>query len=143
VLISGLLVAVPGVVHDGTRHIAARIEALRRDGDAVLAYRRYPYDLPFLLDARTPLAVVEDWDDPAIAAEDSWRRELWLGRGWRPESQAWLVKPEALPGRCGPGARCFVVAREKDATALRASLRLEELEREGRLVLLASPAAAR
>ncbi|HET9553435.1 MAG TPA: glycosyltransferase family 39 protein [Anaeromyxobacteraceae bacterium] len=143
VLIAGLLVAVPGVVRDGTRGLAARIEALRRDGDAVLAYRRYPYDLPFLLDLRAPLPVVEDWDDPAIAREDSWRRELWLGRGWRPESQAWLVKPEALSERCGPGARCFVVARERDVAALRASLGLEELAREGRLVLLASPAAAR
>jgi hypothetical protein len=88
------------------------------------------------------VTVVARWDDPAIAREDSWRRELWLGRGWLPDARAWLVQPEELPARCGVGARCFVVALQGDVPALRASLGLEVLETEGRLALLASPAIA-
>ena len=130
------------MIGDSTGPLAERIRALRREGDAVVAYGRYVYDLPFLLDARDPVTVVARWDDPAIAQEDSWRRELWLGRGWRPSSRAWLVQPDELPARCGPGARCFVVAREGDAPALRATLGLEVLETQGRLALLASPGVA-
>lgn len=139
VLVVGLLPAAPGIVHDGHRRIAARILALQREGDEVIAYRRYPYDLPFLLDRRAPLVVALDWDDLAIAREDSWRHELWTGRRWMPASEAWLVPPAALTTRCGAGARCFVIAGAADAEQLRAELGLEPLEVEGKAVLLATP----
>jgi 4-amino-4-deoxy-L-arabinose transferase-like glycosyltransferase len=142
VLLAAALPAIPALVQDGSGRLATRIRALRREGDAVVASGRYVYDLPFLLDARAPVTVVARWDDPAIAREDSWRRELWLGRGWHPAARAWLVQPEELPARCGEGARCFVVARQGDVPALQASLGLEVLETEGRLALLASPAIA-
>jgi 4-amino-4-deoxy-L-arabinose transferase-like glycosyltransferase len=142
VLVTGLLPAVPGVIQDGSRRLAARIRALQREGDVVVAYRRYAYDLPFLLDRQAPLIVVAEWDDPAIAREDSWRRELWLGRTSHPEAKDWLIAPDELPARCGPGARCFVLARAADVAPLQTALGLEVLEAEGRTVLLASPVIA-
>jgi hypothetical protein len=84
--------------------------------------------------------VVEPWDDPAIAREDSWRHELWVGLGWRPEARRWLIRPWELAPRCAPPARCFVVARARDVAELQAAVRLEVLETQGHAVLLATPA---
>jgi hypothetical protein len=109
--------------------------------DAVVHYRQYRYDLPFYLaGSRAPDVVVTDWSDPHIAVEDNWRRELWLGRQWRPESQAWLIDPGRLRERCGGERRCFVVANRDEIDGLRALVDLEPIESRGRLMLLGTPA---
>lgn len=129
--------AVPHDVMDIARILAPRLA----DGDAVVHYRQYRYDLPFYLPgSRVPDVVVTDWSDPHIAVEDNWRRELWLGRQWRPESQAWLVDPGRLREMCGGDRRCFVVANRDEIDGLRALVDVEPIESRGRLVLLGTPA---
>lgn len=139
VLLAGAGFAVPGVVDLGTDRLAEKLRPLLRDGDAVVAYRQWFYDLPMALDRREPILTVDDWDDPAIARRDDWRRELWLGRGWRPGSSAWLIGREAMVARCGAG-RCFVIARRDRVAELGALLPVVELAAQGRSVLLVTAA---
>jgi hypothetical protein len=142
VLLTGLSLAAQALLPQGTDRLADRIRALRREGDTVVAWRHYYYDLTFLLDDRAPVVVAERWDDPAIARQDSWRRELLLGRTWQPGGSGWLQLPDEVERRCGGPARCFVVAPAPEVEALRARLPLVPLQTQGRAVLLATPAAA-
>ena len=139
---AGALLSVPHLVKDGTGSLAGIIRPLLREGDRVVCYRRYFYDLPVHLDRREPLVVVDDWDDPEIPHQDNWRRELWLGLRWRPEAAAWMISPERYRSLCGPGARCFTLVRRADAAELD-SLGLVQLGEAGDALLLATPAAAR
>ncbi|HEY6107233.1 MAG TPA: hypothetical protein VIV59_14710, partial [Anaeromyxobacteraceae bacterium] len=138
---AGAILTVPSLVRDGTQALAERIRPLLQDGDRVVCYRKYFYDLPVHLGRREPLLVVDDWDDPAIAGKDNWRRELWLGLRWRPEAAAWMVKPERFRTLCGAGSRCFVVVRRADAAELE-PLALVPLGEAGDKLLFATRAAA-
>jgi 4-amino-4-deoxy-L-arabinose transferase-like glycosyltransferase len=140
---AGALLTVPSLVRDGTQSLAERIRPLLQEGDRVVCYRKYFYDLPFYLGRHEPLLVAYDWDDPAIEKTDDWRREFWLGLRWRPEAAAWMVTPERFRELCaGDGARCFVVVLRADAAELE-RLALVPLGEAGDKLLLATRAAAR
>jgi 4-amino-4-deoxy-L-arabinose transferase-like glycosyltransferase len=141
-LFACVLPAVPHVVRDSTQPLAERLRPLLREGDLVASYRRYFYDLPIYLDRREPIIVAERWDDPEIPRRDNWQRELLLGRQWMPESEGWLVAPTTLLDRCGPGARCFVLARASDEGTLRWRFALVPVAEANGIRLLATPAAA-
>jgi hypothetical protein len=71
----------------------------------------YYFDLPFYARLRQPVPVLDDWDDPRIAARDNWRRELVDAGQFAPAVVAQrLVLPAVLgqPGNC-PGRRSWVV----------------------------------
>lgn len=139
---AGAILTVPHLIRDGTGSLAARIRPALRDGDRVVCYRTYFYDLPLHLGLREPLVVVDDWNDPSIAERDNWRRELWIGLQQLPQAGAWMVTPERFREMCGGEARCFVAVRSRDAGELE-PLHLLHLAAEGDRLLLATPSAAR
>ncbi|HEY6006302.1 MAG TPA: hypothetical protein VIV57_25710, partial [Anaeromyxobacter sp.] len=141
-LYAAALPAVPHFARDSTRPLAERLAPLLREGDVVASYRRWFYDLPMYLDRREPVVVAEHWSDPEIPRRDNWQRELLLGRQWMPGSAAWLVEPDGLERRCGPEARCFVLARARDEEELRARLALVPLAEANGVRLYATPAAS-
>ncbi|WP_428419769.1 phospholipid carrier-dependent glycosyltransferase [Methylibium sp.] len=64
---------------------------------------------------RAPLShlpwIVSDWDDPAIAAGDSWRKELTDGARFDPDTGArLLLRPAQLPARLAEVERAWIVA---------------------------------
>lgn len=83
------------------------------------------FDIPFYAGLRAPVAIVDDWDTPAVRERDNWRKELadaadftHRGRGDGP-----LVTPAELPGRlCGGTGRHWLVGAN-DAAARYAFLR--------------------
>lgn len=141
-LYAAALPAIPRLTRDSTQPLAERLRPLLRDGDVVASWRRWFYDLPLYLDRREPLVVAEHWRDPEIPRRDNWQRELLLGRQWMPESEAWLVEPDALARRCRPEARCFVLARARDEGELRERLALVPLAEANAIRLYATPAAS-
>ncbi len=69
-----------------------------REGDQVLMLDHYVFDLPFYLQLRSPVAVVDRWDDPGIALQDNARKEIADAGRFAPARAAkTLVLPVALP----------------------------------------------
>ena len=59
-----------------TAEIAAALLTHRAPGEPVLMLQHYFYDVPFYARLHDPVTVVDDWQDPEIRTEDSWRKEL-------------------------------------------------------------------
>jgi len=70
----------------------------------LLVMGEYPYDLPFLLNNKRPLWVVQDWDRERLLAGDNWRREMFEGSNFEPstgQSLKALNTPEAESKNAG------------------------------------------
>ncbi len=78
--------------------------------DAVLMIEGYDFDLPFYAGLRGPVWVADQWDDPAIRREDSWRKELLEAADFAPALRDRLLPLTLLASRDCPGARTWVVA---------------------------------
>lgn len=59
-----------------TAEIAVALQTRRAPGEPVLMLQHYFYDVPFYARLHDPVMVVDDWQDPEIRTEDSWRKEL-------------------------------------------------------------------
>lgn len=122
------------------RSLAQALRAQYRPGDPVLAFDHYPYDLAFLARLQQPVVSVGDWQDPAIAQRDDWRKEL-VDAGRFDEaaaarqllrrdaaatvmcsaSQAWLLVGSRQSPPAVPPGTLQEVARNRDLVLLRFS----------------------
>ncbi len=59
-----------------SKALAEAWRAQARPGDGLVSLRLYRFDFPIYAQLREPLPVYHAWDDPALAAQDSWPREL-------------------------------------------------------------------
>lgn len=72
--------------------------------DTLYAVGGFPYDLPFLIQARRPMVVVQDWAELRRSAGDTWTRELFEGADFDPAAGRVLQSAEVLPAaRQQPG----------------------------------------
>lgn len=116
------------------RPLAQALLAQRQPGEPVIFAGGYFYDLPFYARLDRPVAVVEDWHDPAIGQRDNWRKELldasrFAADGGTPvladasrldpgpcaAVSTWVVATAAAAARYGLAERARPVARSGDA----------------------------
>ncbi|WP_256646240.1 ArnT family glycosyltransferase [Thermomonas paludicola] len=99
-----------------SKGLGLELRAQRQAGEPVFLLGEYYFDLPIYARLEQPVAYVLDWDDPAIRARDTWRKELADAGGFDPalaptlllrpvqlapslcrSPVAWLVGPRAAP----------------------------------------------
>jgi hypothetical protein len=116
------------------RPLAQELLAKRQPGEPVIFAGGYFYDLPFYARLDRPVAVVEDWHDPAIGQRDNWRKELFDAAGFASDGGAqvladasrldpgpcavastWIVATAAAAARYDLAARAMPMARSGDA----------------------------
>lgn len=67
-------------------------------GDQVVFFQAYYFDIPFNARLRTPVVVVDDWDDPSVFQRDNWRKELADAGRFDPRSAREMLRtPAQLP----------------------------------------------
>jgi hypothetical protein len=83
--------------HDSARPMGQALEARRQPGEPVVMFKQYVYDLPFYARLEQPVLVADNWQDPDVARDDSWRRELLDAGAFDPTlARRVLVTPQAL-----------------------------------------------
>lgn len=70
--------------------IAAYIRCAHLERAQWMVVGEYPYDLPYLVQLRTPLWVLQDWAYERANAGDNWRRELFEGAEFERSRDAYL-----------------------------------------------------
>lgn len=76
------------------------LDAQRRAGEPIYMLDRYYFDLPFYANLQAPVAVVDDWDDPALRRRDSAPKELADAGNFDSDAAAeFLVKTSELTAR--------------------------------------------
>ena len=80
----------------GTADIARVLACDARAEDRIYTLDHFPYDLPFLLQARQPMIAVQDWPTLRRAARDGWQRELFEGAEFDRLAGTVLQTPDAL-----------------------------------------------
>mgnify|MGYP002075699001 FL=1 len=96
------------------RELALKLRGLLQPGErAVLVGGPY-FDLPFYARLADAPIVLADWDDPAIAVRDDWRKELRDAARFEPGTGARvLLRPQDLAAsRCALQASWFVAPAE-------------------------------
>ncbi|WP_144640637.1 ArnT family glycosyltransferase [Bordetella genomosp. 13] len=92
--------------------LAPQVAARMQPGDVTASLHAYPFDLGFYTRSRTPFWVVDEWDSPAIAQRDNWRKELYDAGEFAPAvAQEVLVTAQALRQRlcaAAPGSRFWL-----------------------------------
>jgi 4-amino-4-deoxy-L-arabinose transferase-like glycosyltransferase len=93
-----------------SRALGAALRSGVESGDRVVLLQGAYFDLPFYGRLRTPPLVVDDWNDPNIAARDNWRKELAdAGRFDGGGARRLLLTPAGLTQRyCDPAATWLV-----------------------------------
>jgi len=121
-----------------TRALAQALRAQRQPGEPVIFAGAYFYDLPFYAHLDRPVAVLEDWHDPAIGQHDNWRKELLDAAGFAADggepvladasrldpgpcagTSTWIVATAAAAARYGLAARALPIASSGDASLWR------------------------
>jgi 4-amino-4-deoxy-L-arabinose transferase-like glycosyltransferase len=89
-----------GLIYErnGIQPLVAQVRPLLTSAnDEIVALRIAPFSLPFYLRHRSPIRVVEDWDEPRFLQKDSWRRELHEAAKFDPaRAQIVLLKPQGF-----------------------------------------------
>jgi len=65
--------------------IAVALQSARSPGEPIVMLNRYYYDLPFYADLRTPVTVVDNWDQAGIDRNDDWHRVMTDAAGFDPK----------------------------------------------------------
>jgi 4-amino-4-deoxy-L-arabinose transferase-like glycosyltransferase len=122
--------------------IARTLARLRAPGDRVVFVKEYFFDIPLHARIAEPVPVIDNWQDPAIATRDNWRRELAEAAPFAPTlAQALLVDAEhGFALRCG--APLWVLAKLGDDAPVAALPGATRVEASKRVVLWRVPAAA-
>lgn len=88
-------------------------------GDGLLSLRLYRFDFPIYAQLKEPLAVYHAWEDPALAAQDSWPRELIDAARFDPAVGKQVLRPAAgLKAALCAHEVTWVVARKDDGEPL-------------------------
>ena len=80
----------------GTADIARVFACDALPDDRLYSLDHFPYDLPFLLQARRPMIAVQDWPTLRRSASDGWQREMFEGAEFDPAAGVVLQTPDAL-----------------------------------------------
>jgi hypothetical protein len=79
--------------------------------DTVVFLNDYYFDIPFYAGLRSPVLVVDDWNDPQLTQRDNWRKELFDARRFSPPlARPVLVQPASLPQTLCTATVTWVVA---------------------------------
>jgi len=95
-----------------SRGAALALAAAIAPGDKVVMVEEYLYDVPFYAQLVDPVIFVSDWNDPALAHQDSWRNELLDAARFAPERGRQVLQPIELLGQlaCGTGTTWLPVS---------------------------------
>ncbi len=121
--------------------IARTLARLRAPGDRVVFVKEYFFDIPLHARIAEPVPVIDNWQDPAIATRDNWRRELTEAAPFAPTLAATLLV-DAEHGyalRCG--APLWVLVKGGDEAPVAALPGATRIEVSNRVALWRVPAA--
>ncbi len=102
-----------------SKALAATWRAQARPGDGLLSLRLYRFDFPIYAQLAQPLPVYHVWEDPSLAAQDSWPRELIDATEFDPEAGKQVLRPvaELKTALCAHDVT-WVIARKDDVEPL-------------------------
>ncbi|MDP2371937.1 ArnT family glycosyltransferase [Rhodoferax sp.] len=101
----------------GTADIARVLACEAGAEDRIYILDRYPYDLPFLRQARQPMIAVQDWPTLRRSAGDGWQRELFEGAEFDRLAGAVLQTPDVLPSAARTPGNWLVMPRDGELNA--------------------------
>lgn len=128
----GSVTAVAVAPLPSARQLAQTLRAQRQPGDPVIFAGGYFYDMPFYARLDRPVAVVDDWHDPAIGQHDNWRKELLDASRFAADGGAQVLADATrlAPGACA-GASTWIVATAAAATRYGLADRAQPIARSG------------
>ena len=71
-----LFIAIGIVGIHTSREVALKLRDQRLPAEPVFMVHDYYYDVPYLAKLTQPVTIVADWNDPALASNDNWQREI-------------------------------------------------------------------
>jgi 4-amino-4-deoxy-L-arabinose transferase-like glycosyltransferase len=86
-----------------SQEIAQALGCRIQPTDEVWVSGAYPYDLPFMLNLKKPVVVIEDWPTVRRTAGDNWQRELFEGADFDAAAARVLQTPDLLQRTPAPG----------------------------------------
>ncbi len=102
-----------------SKALAAAWREQARPGDGLLSLRLYRFDFPIYAQLAQPLPVYHAWEDPALAAQDSWPRELIDATEFDPDTGKQVLRPVAeLKSALCAQEVTWVIARKDDGEPL-------------------------
>jgi len=136
-----LVVRTPHSTRDAAQLLASRLQP----GDSVVYMEEMYYDFAFYARAPTPVKVLSDWADPAIAQHDNWRKELADAARFDPAMAQQVLWPigrlDAL--LCTPGHSVwFVSGKDYANPALERLPGLQTVHRDALVKLQLAPGRA-
>ena len=86
-----------------SRDFADALSAQARAGEPLFMVHQYAYDLPFYAHLQAPVAVIDDWSDPALRTTDNWRKELADASRFAPpgSAQRLIESTDLMQALCG------------------------------------------
>jgi 4-amino-4-deoxy-L-arabinose transferase-like glycosyltransferase len=98
---------------ESQRSVGLALGAQLQPGDRVVFVNAPFFDVPFYAGLKQPPFVLSDWDDPAIASQDNWRKELSdAGRFDRQGAAQRLVSAAQVGAMlCSPRTLWFVASK--------------------------------
>ncbi|MDO9357081.1 MAG: phospholipid carrier-dependent glycosyltransferase, partial [Solirubrobacteraceae bacterium] len=99
------------------RELAWVLRALMAPADRVVMVGEFAYDVPFYARLGSPVTIVDDWNDPALAQRDNWRKEMADAARFDPALGRQLLRLPSEMDRlaCGRGATWFIVPSDRAA----------------------------
>ena len=79
----------------GASDLASALDCHAQPGDVLWLNNDFPYDLPFLRNAQTPMQVAQDWPGVLSSAGDNWMRELAEGAAFDQAAAAKILRTPA------------------------------------------------
>ncbi len=102
-----------------SKALAATWREQARPDDGLLSLRVYRFDFPIYAQLKAPLPIYHAWDDPALATQDSWPRELIDATRFDPAVGKQVLRPAAeLKGALCAHDVTWVVMRKDDGEPL-------------------------
>lgn len=111
IIFFGLLVSSASIINENsTKPLALHLKVNLEPQDEVVTYFKYFQDLPLYLGKR--ITIVADWEDPGIANNDNWLRELWYGKSFQ-DTKEWLISENTFWKRWNSSKRLYVLTQLK------------------------------
>lgn len=96
-----------------TKPLALQIKNILSANDEIVTYYKYFQDLPLYLNQQDKrITIVADWEDPGIAHNDNWLRELWYGKSFQ-DTSSWLISENTFWQRWNSKKRVYVLTQLK------------------------------
>jgi 4-amino-4-deoxy-L-arabinose transferase-like glycosyltransferase len=102
-----------------SKALAAAWRAQAKPEDGLLSLRLYRFDFPIYAQLQAPLPVYHAWEDPSLAAQDSWPRELIDATEFDPATGKQVLRPvSGLRAALCEHELTWVIARKDDGEPL-------------------------